>query len=146
MEKKLSEEIGDKLDELCAEGDDLAEDERFDDAIAKYSQALALLPSDKRDWEASTWIYTALGDVCFLKEDYAAAKNYLFDAMNCPDGISNGFVCLRLGETCAELGEMTLAKENLLKAYMIEGKEIFDDEDDKYFEIIKSETKNGKKK
>lgn len=64
------------------------------------------------------------------------AKSELYNALNCPSGISNPFILLRLGESLFECGEMDKAKEYLLRAYMIEGYKIFFNEDDKYFELI----------
>lgn len=57
--------------------------------------------------------------------------------MNCPDGISNSFILLRQGEIMYELNEKVRAVEFLLRAYMLEGKEIFDGEDNKYLKFLK---------
>lgn len=45
---------------------------------------------------------------------------------------------LRLGQSAFELGKKERATENLLRAYMLEGKEIFEEDDKKYFEFLKS--------
>lgn len=128
-----------KIRQLCAEGDDFAEDALYEKAIEKYLKALAYVPKPKSDWEASTWIYTALGDVCYQKIDYENAKQYLYDALNCPDAVDNPFILLRLGQTLTELKEMEKAREYLLRAYMLEGYAIFREEDDKYFDVIKDD-------
>jgi hypothetical protein len=49
----------------------------------------------------------------------------------------NGFVHLRLGEDLFELKQKEKALDHLLRAYMLEGKEIFDGEDEKYFEFLR---------
>lgn len=134
---ELDDKIYDKIVELCEEGDNLTEEDRFHDAIDKYNAALDLVPSPKRDWEASTWIYTALGDAYFIIENYKKAKECFFDAFNCPTGVNNPLILLRLGESLFECGELNKAEEYLLKAYMLEGYKIFKDEDDKYFGLIK---------
>ena len=60
------------------------------------------------------------------------------------DGYGNPFIMLRLGECCLEIGDEKNAVEYLLRAYMMEGKEIFepdeDGEDDgqKYFDFLKT--------
>lgn len=58
------------------------------------------------------------------------------ESLKCPDGLDNPFIQLRLGECFFELGNITKAKEHLLKAYMIEGEEIFEDEPQKYMNLI----------
>jgi len=133
---ELTNEIYEQVKELCAAGDNSAEEGLFDDAVEKYLEALSLIPEPKSEWEASGWIYAALGEAYFFQEDFEGAKNYLYDAMNCPDGMENPFINLLLGEALFELGNMERAKDYLLRAYMLEGKELFADEDEKYFALI----------
>ena len=71
-----------------------------------YLEALYLVPEPKYNWAASTWIYTALGDTCYINGDFSAAKEFLFNAINCPDGIENPFIMLRLGESLYELEKL----------------------------------------
>lgn len=134
---ELDNKIYTQIVQLCEEGDSLFEEEEFDKAIEMYSNALELLPLPKSNWEASTWIYTALGDTYFINDDFETAKNHFYNALNCPDGISNPLILLRLGESLFECGDFEKAKEYLLKAYMLEGYKIFHEEDDKYFDLIK---------
>ncbi|WP_336047130.1 tetratricopeptide repeat protein [Solibacillus ferritrahens] len=134
---ELNDKIYAQILKLCEEGDSLIDEEEFDQAIEKYSTALELVPSPKIDWEASTWIYTALGDTYFINDEFEMAKSHFYNALNCPDGISNPYILLRLGESLFECGELNKAKEYLLKAYMLEGYKIFFEEDDKYFDLIK---------
>lgn len=134
---ELDSKLYDDIVRLCEEGDDLSEEDKYVEAIEKYHSALDLVPSPKNDWEASTWIYTALGDAYLDIEDYKNAKDCFYNAMNCPDGITNPLILLRVGESLFECGEIDKAKEYLLKAYMSEGYKIFYEEDDKYFELIK---------
>ncbi|MFE6076981.1 tol-pal system YbgF family protein [Paenibacillus sp. NPDC057886] len=122
---------------ICDEGDALSEDGEVEQAIKKYLTALKLVPLPKNEWEASTWIYAALGDAYFTNEEYVQAKDSFFNALNCPEGISNPLILLRLGESLVECGELDKAKEYLLRAYMLEGYEIFSEEDQKYYELIK---------
>lgn len=136
---KLDDELYEEILSICSNGDNLVENFMYDEAIEMYSRALNLVPEPRNNWEASTWIYTALGDVYYIKKDFEKAKNYLFNAMNCPDGIVNPFILLRLGQSLFELNEFNNAKNYLMKAYMLDGYSIFYDEDDKYFNIIKDE-------
>ncbi len=44
------------------------------------------------------WLNTSLGDAHYLLDDFDTAAQFLWDALNCPDGFSNPFVHLRLGQ------------------------------------------------
>lgn len=136
---ELQDELYKRIVGICSLGDDLVDRFDFINALKKYLDALDLVPEPKHNWAASTWIYTALGDTCFMMSDFNASKDFLFNAINCPDGIDNPFIMLRLGESLYELGDVNKSKEYLLRAYILEGSSIFDSEDDKYLDVIKGE-------
>ncbi|WP_059172937.1 tol-pal system YbgF family protein [Bacillus sp. FJAT-27445] len=136
---ELQDEVYEQIVELCSQGDELVNNGEFEEAIELYSNALDLIPEPKIIWEASTWVYTALRDTHFFIENYEVAMNFLYDALNCPDGMGNPFILLRLGECLYELGEVSKSKEYLLRAYVLEGYSIFQSEDDKYFQVIINE-------
>lgn len=133
---ELDKKVYAEIKKLSKEGNKLCDREAYQDAAAKFRLALQWVPDPKTIWEASTWLYMSLGDTLFLAGQYAEAVDCLCDALNCPDGNTNSFVLLRLGQVLYEMGELNKSKEYLLRAYMLEGKEIFDDEDDKYFSAI----------
>ncbi|MGG2016525.1 tetratricopeptide repeat protein [Bacillus sp. S10(2024)] len=134
---ELNDQVYDRIVKLCNEGNAFVEKGKGDKAIESYIAALDLVPLPKNNWETSTWIYTALGDTYFLNGEYEKAKSNFYNALNCPEGISNPFILLRLGEGLFECGELDRAKEYLLRAYILEGYKLFFNEDDKYFELIK---------
>lgn len=129
--------IYNKIKLLSKKGDDYMDCGFFDKALIKYQEALELVPEPKNDWEASTWLLCAIGDVYFFKNDYNESLNYFFEALKAPDGIDNPFIQLRLGQLFFELGNEKQAQEYLIRAYMLEGDEIFEDEE-KYYELIKN--------
>jgi tetratricopeptide (TPR) repeat protein len=133
----LDNEVYIRITELCNQGDSLLEDSSIDEAIKMYNTALELVPLPKTEWEASTWIYSALGDAYYIKSDFKNSCEFLYNALNCPDGLSNPFILLRLGQSFFERSEFDNAREYLLRAYMLEGYKLFRDEDDRYFELIK---------
>ncbi|MCF6345557.1 MAG: hypothetical protein L3J00_03705 [Thiomicrorhabdus sp.] len=135
---ELDDTIHDQVTALSEEGDLLSEDERFDEAIKKYQVALNLLPSPKQQWEACTWLYVAIGDAYFLEEDYPLAFNYFMDAFNCPDANDNPFIHLRAGQTAYRINNEEKAVDSLLRAYMLEGEDIFKNDDPIYFEFLQS--------
>lgn len=124
------------IEKLSEEGNALAERDDFDGAIKKFEQALAIVPAPKNDYEASTWLHASIGDMYFLKGDYETSAGSFYDALNCPDGQMNGFVHLRLGEDLFELNQKDKSLDHLLRAYMLEGREIFAGEDEKYFKFL----------
>ena len=51
-----------RINRFCEIGDTLAEEGKYNDAIASYQYAWDLLPDPKEQWEAATWILVAIGD------------------------------------------------------------------------------------
>lgn len=126
-----------KIQKLCEQGDDYAEKDRYETAIKKYNQALTLIPKPVYYYEAATWVYTAIGDAYYYLENYSEALMNFQEAQKCLNGIGNPFILMRIGECFFELESYENAKSYLLQAYMVDGKEVFEDQEDKYFNIIK---------
>ena len=91
-----------------------------------------------RNYSATTWLLTAIGESYLLSGDYENANDVLQQAMHCPDAIGNPFIHLILGQAQFELGNFARAKDNLARAYMGGGKEIFQGDDPKYYEYLKT--------
>jgi tetratricopeptide (TPR) repeat protein len=134
----LSTEVHDKIMALCAAGDELAEAEAYEAAIEQYNEAFDLLPNPKNDWDASTWILAAIADACFLSGYYTSAREALEYAMTCPEAIGNPFLHLRFGQVLFLAKDYDGAADELMRAYMAEGEEIFETEDPKYFAFLKT--------
>ena len=96
----------------------------FDKALEAYRAAADLIPDPKEGWEASTWIFTAIGETLFFNGEYAEALQNLRVAVVSPDGLGNPLVHLRLGEVYYELDDFERAGDVLARAYMGGGKEI----------------------
>ncbi|WP_201518656.1 tetratricopeptide repeat protein [Gulosibacter hominis] len=133
---ELDDTLDQQINQLCARGDELAEEEKFAEAVAEYDRAWALLPEPKQQWNAATWILAAIGDAHVLRGDFAGAHNALSAAMHCPDAIGNPFIHLRLGQAQFELGNLDRAADELMRAYMGAGPEIFAMEDEKYLQFL----------
>jgi hypothetical protein len=91
----------------------------------------------QQDWNAATWILAAIGDANFLGGDYVAGRDNLSMAMHCPKALGNPFLHLRLGQCQFELGDLDRAADELARAYMAAGRDIFR-EADKYFAFLKT--------
>ncbi len=133
----MEEKVYRQIVELCESGNMLVNDGKYEGAINNYINALNLIPEPKFNWEASTWVYTALGDTYYISNDFQEALNYFFETLKCPNGIGNPFILFRIGECFYELGNTERAKEYLLQAYMLEGIDVFSEEDEKYYQLIK---------
>ena len=125
----------------CARGDKLAAARAFEEAISEYNKALELVPEPKNEWNASTWILAAIADSAFLAGYKTSAREALQYVMTCPGALGNAFLHLRLGEVLLDDGEKDAAANELMRAYMAAGKEIFQSEDPHYFEFLKSRAK-----
>jgi tetratricopeptide (TPR) repeat protein len=144
---ELPKAVHAKITALSEQADKLASQEKYKEAVARYGEAFALLPDPKTKWAACTWLLAGIGDANFLGGHYEQAKSALSEAMHCPGGIGNPFIHLRLGQAQLELGNRERAADELARAYMGAGKEIFADEKPKYFEFLKTVLKppaNGK--
>jgi len=140
----LDDDIHARIVALSEEGKEFERLEQWEEARSRFTAALALVPEPKWNWEASTWLFIVLGDVAFHRAEYEQATEAFRQAMLCPGAIGNPFVHLRRGQTFFELGEMKWAEEELAGAYMLEGTSIFEGEDPKYFEHLKTVLKPPK--
>ena len=134
----LSAALQQAVDQLCAEGDALADLARYPDALALYWQAWDLLPEPQIACEAATWILAAVGDANFLGRDYEAGRDNLSTVMHCPGGIGIPFLHMRLGQCQYELGDHASAADELLRAFVGGGEELFEEEDPKYQDFLEA--------
>ena len=106
-------------------GDELVNRQSYGEALGKYQEAWALLPEPKENWDAALWIKSGLGDAHFFKRKYLLAAGAFDEAATKLGGLGNPFVHLRLGECHYELGDLKAAADELTRAYVGAGREIF---------------------
>lgn len=135
---ELDDAIHDEIKRFCAAGDQLANQKKYEEAVGEYNKAWELVPEPKSEWDASTWILAAVGDACFLSGYFASALEALEYAMHCPNAIGNPFLHLRLGQVLFEKGQLDRAADELMRAYMGAGDEIFLQEDPKYIDFLRT--------
>lgn len=135
---KLPDSVCDDIERLSEKGNAFLDGGKCDAAIGEWEEALSLVPEPRSDWEASTWLYSSIGDAYFQKGDYYKAKESLFDALNCPDGVNNPFIHYMLGKTLIKLNDEN-GIPSFLKAYLLDGLEIFelDEEGGEYLNLLK---------
>jgi len=125
-------------DDYAEEGNKLFDEGKYDQAIKIWLEGLNSLEKPLNEQSESVWFQTSIADALFMQGEYKKAYSYLFDAKSniSGDGYTNPFVMLRLGQCSYELGKED-AVEYLMRAYMLAGKDIFENDDEKYFELIK---------
>ncbi|MCA7931434.1 hypothetical protein LGM45_20530 [Burkholderia cepacia] len=133
---ELDNELYERIGALSDAGDALMEDGDYEGALEKFRAGFDLLPEPKTNWEAGTWLMAAIGDANFLQADYAAGCENLGQAMHFPNAIGNPFLHLRLGQCQFELGNLDRAADELMRAYMAGGPELFEDEDARYLRFL----------
>ena len=134
-EEKLEEitpELKAKLDEYAERGNRFEEEEQYEEALQGWEEGLALIPEPQQYYSETIWFLAAIGDVYFQKGMYPQAHKCFDKARGnlSGGGYGNPFIMLRLGECCLEIGDERNAAEYLLRAYMMEGKEIFEPDED----------------
>ena len=127
-----------QISNLSAEGDALADAGNYRDAIATYEKAWDLIPEPKTEWNASTWILAAIADTAFLCGDHHKAREFLDKVFDYPEALGNPFLHLRRGQVLFDTGELDGAADELMRAYMGDGDQVFADEDPKYLAFLKT--------
>lgn len=131
----LSDILHNKITILSEIGNDLFDEDKFEEAQKQYQSAFDLVPIPKNDYEASSWLLAGIGDCLYYQQSYEKALGNFKYGEACLGGL-NAFMWLRIGECYAELRNTEMAREYLLRAYMMEGEAFFTEDDAKYFSVI----------
>jgi hypothetical protein len=133
---RLPKKLLDAITRLCDEADALAERREDLPAYEKYSGAWDLVPEDKGAYEVSRRILGSVGDLQFRRGSWEKALNSFLRAVQCPGGLGDPHLHLRIGQCRFELGDRGRATDELARAYMGGGREAFDGQDPKYFALV----------
>lgn len=125
-------------DDYAEEGNILFDKEEYEQAVRIWLEGLDSLSKPLNMQSEAVWFQTSIADAWFMLGEYDKAYPYLWDAKSnlSGEGYNNPFLMLRLGECSYELGKED-AKEYLMRAYMLAGEEIFESEEEKYFDLIR---------
>jgi len=134
---ELPTDLHERITSLSETGNHLIEAGEQQQALAAFEEALTLVPSPVEDWEAATWLLASIADCHFIGGSFEAVRANASRAVRCPGGLGNPFIHLRLGQAQLELGNTERAKDELARAYMGGGDEIFEGEDPKYWRFIR---------
>ena len=135
MSDELPAELHAAIDRLAEKGNALMETGSFPEAEAAYREGLQLLPPPLERWSATVWFLSSIGDAQWFAGDHERGIDTWRDAI-LYGGLGNPFVHLRRGQTLFELGDQEEAANELLRALLIAGAEVFEDEPDLYWEFI----------
>ena len=127
-----------KIQALSDKGNTLMDQGLYKSAVRLFEEAMALVPEPHLDQPTATWLHAAIGDARFLQNDYASAVDCFENAKQCPGGVGNPFVHLRLGQSYFELNQREKAANELAMAYMGDGLTVFEFEDPKYLDFLRT--------
>lgn len=135
---ELNDALHEKIKFHCAAGDALANSSDFEAAISEYNKAWEIIPAPKNAWNAATWVLAAIADSAFLGRYLSTAKEAIDYGMTCPGAIGNPFMHLRCGQIYFDLNDENRAADELMRAYMGAGADIFSAEDGKYLAFLRT--------
>lgn len=133
---ELPNDILDKVTALSEEGDELVEAGNDAGAISVWRAAFALLPQPQDQWEAATWLLASIGEAQANMGEEEEALATFQRAAKTEDGLVNPFVQIMLGSLLFDHGRDEESEGPLLKAYEMEGEEIFEDFGLQYLEYL----------
>jgi tetratricopeptide (TPR) repeat protein len=132
----LSTKLASQIQAIIDEGDVALDADEFATAIQLYQQAVALLPSPRHAHDISLATLTALGEGFFFAGYFQRALEAFKEAQKAPGGIENPLLYLRLGQAYFECGDLDGAADSLVRAYALDGLQVFEDEDEKYLSFL----------
>lgn len=130
--------FGKSIDEIAENGNALFDEEKYMQAVEVWQEGLELLEKPLNAQSEAVWFQASIADALFMLGEYERAYSYLLDAKAdlSGEGYADPFVMMRLGQCAYELKKEDF-KEYLLRAYMLAGEEIFENDDEKYLGSIK---------
>lgn len=136
----------DRIDKIAEQGNKLYELGNLSEALDKYVEGYNLIPEPKNTYSESSWFEVAIGDIYFDNKNYNEALLYYEKAKDNITGIgvNNPYILFKYGASAYKLNMKSKANEYLLRAYMLTGKDIFNDYDKEYFEFLKNNNKDIK--
>jgi hypothetical protein len=128
-----------EVERLMDEGDEFADEERYAEALAKFSAAWQALPEPKDEQEWAINVLGAIADACFFLGRWQDCCDAIQHAFRCGADLANPFLRLRLGQSMYELGNQRESANWMVPVYLMEGRRPFEDEDPKYLESFHSQ-------
>jgi tetratricopeptide (TPR) repeat protein len=137
----LSPSLLKKIQAKMDRGDELLDRDQFAKAQEAFRQAVALIPSPKYRHEISLPAYTALGEGYLFAGYHERALRAFQQALKAPGGVESPLLYLRIGQAYFEIRDYDRAADELTRAYALDGRDVFDGEDDKYLSFLATRIK-----
>lgn len=134
--RKMPADIFAEVKAKAADGESKFNTGDFRGAFRAFTEILSLLPEPAQQWNAAGWVLVAMGECRFKVGKFDTAVEPFQDAIQCPGSLGNPWLHFRLGQCRYERGEQDRAADELARAYMGGGREVFDGEDPKYFALV----------
>jgi tetratricopeptide (TPR) repeat protein len=123
----LPDDVAEAIETLAEQGDALASMGQRAAAINIYQRAISMLPEPRFQWQAFMWFHTAIGDALYLDAQFEAALPHWVSAI-LSGGLANPFIHMRRGQCLWALGQAQEATNELSRAFLLGGAELFDGE------------------
>lgn len=132
--------IIDHMQPLLQQGHSAFATGNYEKAARAWIRALKQIPDPQSAFGQSLTLNAAIGDAFFLMRDYQQALPYLEAAKAniAENGQTNAFVLMRLGEVLLELEEHWDAREYLIRAHMLGGEKLFENEEQPYLDFLQT--------
>lgn len=134
--EELSEKLYEAITNLLDEGDELVERGKYKEAIAYYEEAMNRLPEPKEDWTLFDTIAICIGDSYYEMGEYIVADRFYTTSLTRGSGIENPYVWYVKGRNLIKLGNKEEAIDALMRAYMLDGTDVFDTDDGEFLSYI----------
>lgn len=120
---KLNEQILERYEYICNEGDNLLEKGENEKAIQKFKEALSILPEGS--WDCDVYAYAGIGEAYQSLGDYENALE-AFEMCYTEHQVDNPYILINLGICFYHLDNIEIAKKFLNMAYLIGKNDIFE--------------------
>ena len=134
--EELSEKLYEAITNLLDEGDELVERGKYKEAIAYYEEAMNRLPEPTEDWTLFDTIAICIGDSYYEMGEYIVADRFYTMSLTRGSGIENPYVWYVKGRNLIKLGNKEEAIDALMRAYMLDGTDVFDTDDGEFLSYI----------
>ena len=134
--EELSEKLYGAITNLLDEGDELVERGKYKEAIAYYEEAMNRLPEPKEDWTLFDTIAICIGDSYYEMGEYIVADRFYTMSLTRGSGIENPYVWYVKGRNLIKLGNKEEGVDALMRAYMLDGTDVFDTDDGEFLSYI----------
>jgi len=96
-------------------------------AVARWRDAVDLLPGDATQWRAYSALWSTIGDALYTGGDNDAAAQAFQVALRGTD-CDEAYLRFMLAKASVQLGDLDRATDELRTVYAIDGSDMFDDD------------------